>query len=63
METVLIFLLVFLLLLFIGLNAYRLIEDERKRKKANCIVYIMRVDSSGKIEIKRSPEQLWTWKF
>ena len=63
MEAVLIGLLVFLLLLVVAIGAYRVIEDERTRRKANCVVYIMRVDSSGKVELKRSPEQLWTWKF
>jgi hypothetical protein len=63
MEAVFLALLVFLLLLIIGLGVYRVIDDERTRKKANCVVYIMRVDNSGKVELKRSPEQLWTWKF
>lgn len=63
MEAALLALLVFLLLLIIGLGVYPVIDDERTRKKANYVVYIMRVDSSGKVELKRAPEQLWYWKY
>lgn len=66
MDIVLIFLFLFVVLLLAcvaGYFAYRAIEDSNRRRKAACIVYIMRVDGSGKIELKRSPEQLWHWKF
>lgn len=39
------------------------IEEDRRYKKANCVVYIMRVADDGRVELKRSPEQLWNWKF
>ena len=63
MEFALLVILVLLLFVLVGTGAYRIIDERQRHRKTACIVYIMRVDSSGKIELKRSPEQLWHWKF
>ena len=64
MEIAAIFLfLLFAIMASILVITLKGIDDERRRKKSSCVVYIMRVDGSGRVELKRSPEQLWNWKF
>lgn len=63
MEHVLVAVLVLLLFVLAGAEVYQVIREKQRHRKTACIVYIMRIDSSGKIELKRSPEQLWHWKF
>lgn len=51
--------------MFIGALIADEIRDRKARKRQpTCIVYLLRVDESGKVEIKRSPKNdMWNWKF
>ena len=45
---------------------YSLVMDyrERKRRKPQCILYLLKVDDAGNIEIKKSPKnEIWNWRF
>lgn len=47
-----------------GIAIYRYAENTQgKRMKQTCVIYLLRVDPSGKVEIKTAPIQLWTWKY
>lgn len=47
-----------------GIAIYRYSENvQGKRMKQTCVIYLLRVDPSGKVEIKNAPIQLWTWKY
>lgn len=47
-----------------GIGIYRnAIEPKGKAPRQSCMVYLLRVDPSGKVEIKNAPIQLWTWKY
>ena len=47
-----------------GIGAYLYETETRgKRQKQTCVIYLLRVDPSGKVEIKTAPIQLWTWKY
>ena len=52
------------LLCIAGIGIYRnAIESKRKAPRQSYMVYLLRVDPSGKMEIKDAPIQLWTWKY
>jgi hypothetical protein len=65
MELAIIIVLVLALISISAVCLVKAAEDRRiKRKQPTCIVYLMRIDETGKIEVKRSPKQdMWNWKF
>ena len=45
---------------------YSLVMDDqgRKRRRPQCIVYLLKIDDAGNIEIKKSPKnEIWNWRF
>lgn len=59
----LLLLVAFIVFAIVAMEIIEAINQSRKNKKASCVVYIMRIDSSGNVELKKSPEQLWDWRF
>lgn len=64
MELIVILFAVIVVIGFGVFLAYIWLDNQRNKKEPQYILYLLRVDNSGNMEIKKSKKpEMWEWRF